>query len=314
MPENNDFWNFYWETRLLPMENLGKRESILAASELIRRTAQSANRPLRLLELGCGEGQVIGTLLDAHGSLCDVQTSVGVDYKAQSLANCHRDYPGMRCIEGDFTDPDLLSGLGKFDVVLLVNALHEVFSDTFSDALNEIDVPIGKQRVEQALGSAASCLAPGGWLVLFDGLEAPGDPHEMLRICFQDADVRRDFETFAREYHPFKVKYLETDDPLCVMLSRRHFTRYITKSIFLRKGLWKSERFESYQYFTEEEQRAAFTRQGLVIRELRKLTVNDTKWHRVVDIESSRAVFPDEHILILAQSVPDLLDANVGKA
>ncbi len=301
MPENNDFWNFYWETRLLPMENLGKRESILAASTLIRQMAQGTDHPLRLLELGCGEGQVIGTLLDAHSQLCDVRSSVGVDYKAQSLANCHRDYPGMRCIEGDFTDPDLLGELGKFDIVLLVNALHEVFSDTFSDALNEIDVPLGKQRVEQALGSAASCLAPGGWLVLFDGLESPGDPQEMLRVCFQDARVRQDFERFSREYHPFKIKYLETDNSLCVLLSRRHFTRYITKSIFLRKGLWKSERFESYQYFTEEEQLAAFARQGLAIRELRKLTVNESKWHLMVDIGASEAVFPDEHIMILAQ-------------
>ncbi len=195
----------------------------------------------------------------------------------------------------------MLGGLGKFDIVLLVNALHEVFSDTFSVTLNEIDVPLGKQRVEQALGSAAGCLAPGGWLVLFDGLEAPGDPQEMLRVCFQDADVRRDFERFAREYHPFKIKYLETDDPLCVKLSRRHFTRYITKSIFLRKALWKSERFESYQYFTEEEQRAAFARQGLVIRALRKMTVNEAKWHLMVDIEASEAAFPDEHIMILAQ-------------
>jgi hypothetical protein len=113
--------------------------------------------------------------------------------------------------------------------------------------------------------------------------------------------VRRDFEIFAREYHPFKVKYRETDDPLCVMLSRRHFTRYITKSIFLRKALWKSERFESYQYFTEEEQRAAFARQGLVIRALRKMTVNEAKWHLMVDIEASEAAFPDEHIMILAQ-------------
>ncbi len=303
MPENNDFWDFYWETRLLPLENLGKRASILAASTLIRRMAQGADHPLRLLELGCGEGQVIGTLLDAHETVCDMRTSTGVDYKAQSLANCHRDYPGMRCIEGDFTDPDLLSRLGTFDIVLLVNALHEVFSDTYSAALNEIDVPLGKQRVEQALGAAASCLTPGGWLVLFDGLEAPGDPHEMLRVCFQDAGVREDFERFVQEYHPFKIKYQQTDDPLCVMLSRRHFTRYITKSIFLRKGLWKSERFESYQYFTEEEQRAAFDRQGLVIHELRKLTVNEAKWHLMVDIEASQAVFPDEHIMILAQQV-----------
>jgi len=48
MAENNDFWDFYWETRLLPMENLGKRAAILAVSGLIRRLAPTAGRPLRL--------------------------------------------------------------------------------------------------------------------------------------------------------------------------------------------------------------------------------------------------------------------------
>jgi SAM-dependent methyltransferase len=160
MPENNDFWDFYWEMRLLPMENLGKRAAILAASELIRTLAQQVDHPLRLLELGCGEGQVIGTLLDAHFQLCAVQASVGVDYNAQSLAQCQRDYPGLRCVKGDFTDPDLLAGLGKFELVLLVNALHEVFSDSFSPELGEIDVPAASRHWPVRL---AAWNPEGGW-------------------------------------------------------------------------------------------------------------------------------------------------------
>ena len=107
-----------------------------------------------MLELGCGEGQVIGTLLDAHFRLYANQFSIGVDYNAQSLVKCMRDYPGFLCIEGDFMDSDLLAGLGKFELVFLVNALHEVFSDSFSPELGEIDVPVAKQRVEQALAGA----------------------------------------------------------------------------------------------------------------------------------------------------------------
>ena len=53
MPEKDAFWDFYWENRLLPMENLGKQAAILAASKLIRHLAQQANQPIRLLELGC---------------------------------------------------------------------------------------------------------------------------------------------------------------------------------------------------------------------------------------------------------------------
>jgi hypothetical protein len=87
--------------------------------------------------------------------------------------------------------------------------LHEVFSDSSTPELGEIDVPAAKQRVEQALVGAAACLEPGGWLVLFDGLEPPGDPHQILRVRFR------------------------------------------TKSIFLGKQLWETERLQSYQYFSE---------------------------------------------------------------
>jgi SAM-dependent methyltransferase len=303
MLEENAFWDFYWEIRLLPMENLGKRAAILAASELIRLLPQHFNHPLRLLELGCGEGQVIGTLLDAHFQLCAIQSSVGVDYNAQSLAHCQRDNPGLGCVKGDFTNPNLLAGLGKFELVLLVNALHEVFSDSFSLELGEIDVPVAKQRVEQALAGAASCLEPGGWLVVFDGLEPPGDPHQILRIRFRDHQVRQEFKNFVEQYHPFRIAYREVEDPLCVELSQRDFTRYITKSIFLGKQLWETERLQSYQYFTEEEYRAAFARHGLEISRLRTLTMNDEKWRYRVEIDTSGFKFPDEHVLILARRV-----------
>jgi SAM-dependent methyltransferase len=301
MPDNAEFWDFYWETRLRPMENLGKRAAILAASGLIRRLAQETGRPVRLLELGCGEGQVIGTLLDAHVQVCDVGASVGVDYNARSVARCRRDYPHMRCMEGDFTDPDLLAGLGKFEMVLLVNALHEVFSARLNPQSGEGELAAAKLRVEQALGGAAGCLAPDGWLALFDGLEPPGDPQAKLRIRFSDYQMRQEFDTFARQYHPLHITYRALDDPLCVELARRDFTRYITKSIFLGKALWETERLESYQYFNEVEYRAAFARVGLQISELRTLTVNDEKWRRKVSIETPGVDFPEEHILILAR-------------
>jgi SAM-dependent methyltransferase len=306
MPENDDFWDFYWEVRLKPMENLGKRASILAASRLIRLLAQQADHPLRLLELGCGEGQVIGELLDAHFRLCANQTSVGVDYNTKSLAQCQRDYPGLGCVEGDFTDTNLLVGLGKFELVLLVNALHEVYSDSFSPELGEIDIPAAKQRVEQTLAGASGCLEPGGWLILFDGIEPPGDPHQNLRIRFRDYQVRQEFENFVEQYHPFRITYREVENPLWVELSQRDFTRYITKSIFLGKRLWETERLQSYQYYTEDEYRAAFARQGLEIFELRTLTMNDEKWRYRVEIDTPGFKFPDEHVLILAQQVSSL--------
>jgi hypothetical protein len=301
MPESDQFWDFYWEMRLEGLQNLGKREAILTGSRLIRRMAQQPGQPVRLLELGCGEAQIIGALVEGHSQVIGINQSIGIDYIPKSIDTCRKHYPQMRFIEGDFTDPRLLTGLGPFEMVLLVNALHEVFTSGFSAELGEIDVPAAKHKAEQALTGAVSLLAPGGYLLLFDGLEMPGDPHDKLRLHFLSRQARQHFETFAREYHPFQITYREYASPLHLELTRRDFTRYITKSIFLGKALWQTERLESYQYFTESEFRAAITRQGLEIRELRTLTVDEEKWNDLVEIETPGVNFPEEHILIVAQ-------------
>jgi SAM-dependent methyltransferase len=303
MPESNDFWDFYWEVRLHELENLGKREAILTASKLIRDLAERPGQPVRLLELGCGEGQIIGALVNAHSQVHLINTSCGVDYSSRAIEQCHRSYPGMSFIEGDFTDRGLMAGLGQYEIVLLVNSLHEVFSAAYSPELGEVDVPEGKQRVRQALAGAVERLEIGGYLVLFDGLETSGNVQETIRIRFQHWQARRRFDTFAREYQPFRISFQETGDPSCVELSQRDFNRYVTKSIFLEKPLWQIERLESYQYFNESEFRNAFAGLELTVHELRTLTVDYEKWHNEVDIETPEVDFPTEHILILAQKL-----------
>jgi SAM-dependent methyltransferase len=300
MPDDAEFWDFYWESRLLPLENLGKRQAILAASRLIRNWRNTHSNPMRVMELGCGEAQVVGALLDAHADLCNTRQAAGVDYNPASLAQCRRNYPTLKFLEGDITDADFMAGLGQYDLVLLVNALHEVFSSVISPELGEVDVPAAKAQVETALTGAVQRLAPGGWLLLFDGLEPPGDLHTEIAIRFADAAVFSDFEMFARQYQPFKIAYRRRG-ALGVVLSRRDFTRYLTKSIFLRKPLWQKEQKESYQYFTEEEFCTAISRQGLHIVELQTLTVDGEKWRSLVEIETPGEDFPQEHILILAQ-------------
>lgn len=300
MLETDEFWDFYWDIRLQAMENLGKREAVLAASRLLRQISRHKQQPIRILELGCGEGQVIGALIDAHTSLCDSQMVVGIDYNAASLAHCQRDFPALRFLNGDFTDQTLLASMGKYDLVLLVNALHEVFSVEISSTLGEIDVLRGKQRVEDVLAGVVGCLSPGGWLVLFDGIEPAGDPKKLLQIRFQDRQAWENFEIFASQYQPFRISYRKLGHPSTIDISRRNFTRYISKSIFLGKHLWQNECKESYQYFTLEEFQAVFSRQGLKIVELRTFTINADKWRRQVEIVSPDEDFPDEHILILA--------------
>lgn len=301
MLASENFWDFYWEVHLHEMEDLGKREIILAVSKLIRGLSVRFDQPVRLLELGCGEGQIIGALVDAHAQVKSINASCGVDYSRKSIEICRRLYPQITFCESDFTDQQRMAGLGQFEIVMLVNALHEVFSAGYSPALGEVAVPVGKQQVEQALALAVEHISPGGYLALFDGLENSGDIQEWVRIRFRHWQARRRFDTFACEYRPFRISYRGSDDPFVVELSYHNFTRYITKSIFLNKRLWQTERLESYQYYNETEFREALTRLGLMNFELRTLTVNYEKWLDEVEIVTEGVDFPTEHILILAQ-------------
>lgn len=304
MQEDDSIWGLFWEVRLRDMETLGKREAILAASRLIRQVKR--DRPLRLLELGCGEGQIIGTLVDGHAQECARAQSVGVDYLRPSIEKSRSDFPGIQFIEGDFTDSSLVTRLGMFDLVLLVNALHEVYSFTYATGLGEVDVPAAKERVEQAFRLAAGCVAPGGHLLLFDGLEPPGDITRMLRVHFLTRQAQEQFHRFMREYRPFRIIPQATPDPLTIELSLRDFTRYITKSIFLGKKLWAHEQFESYQYWNETEFRAAFEHNMLEVVEERTFTENYEKWNAVVEIDSEGEDFPTEHILMIGRKKTDV--------
>ncbi len=292
----DQFWDFYWETRLQFLQGQGKGEVIQQASRLLRQSS----RPLRILEAGCGEGQIIGSLVEAHGSPGGERASVGIDRDLTALAVARKNFPSIRFLAGDFTNTDLLQSLGQFDLLLLVNALHHIFSDTYDPQRGEIDAPKGKANLLTSFTTLAQTVKPGGYVILFDGLEANIPLDTLIQIQFQTSEALQKFQTFAREYQPFRIQYqLNTDD--IATLSMRDFTRYVTKIIFLGKPLWERERQESYQYFTEAEMRKMFTQNGFDIQEFKLLSVDYDHWLQEVSILTPGVDFPPEHILITAQ-------------
>jgi len=296
--QSESFWNFYWETRLQYLQGQGKGEVILLASQLTR----DANPPARILEAGCGEAQIIGALVDAHGSRSGEQSSVGIDRDTNALAVAKQQFPSILFLEGDFTDHQLLQSLGKFDLLLLVNALHHVFSDAYDPELGEINVPIGKANVLTSFANLVQTIKPGGYLILFDGLEADGSPDSKVQVRFKNTDAWQKFQTFAREYKPFRIHFDLIQDQL-VQLTMRDLTRYVTKIIFLGKPLWERERNESYQYFQEEEMRGMLVDNDFEILEFRQISVDYDHWLQEVEITTPNIQFPPEHVIITAQKL-----------
>lgn len=116
---------------------------------------------LRVLDIGCNEGYFCGAVLRDGAA-----TAVGLDHDEPSLAEARRRFPDATFVLTDWDAPwgDRVPGLGDYDIVLLLSALH------YSD-----DPALLIQRVRDAL-------RPGGRLVLECGVaEGDGDRVHVVR-------------------------------------------------------------------------------------------------------------------------------------
>jgi len=70
----------------------------------------------RILELGCGTGQLLNTLNPSYG--------MGVDLSANMVSIAQQNYPNLEFIQGDLEDENLISSLqGPFDFIILSDTI-----------------------------------------------------------------------------------------------------------------------------------------------------------------------------------------------
>ncbi len=70
----------------------------------------------RVLELGCGTGDLLAALEPSYG--------VGIDFGAQTLARARQRHPGLTFILGDVEEPATLKGIeGPFDYIVVADTI-----------------------------------------------------------------------------------------------------------------------------------------------------------------------------------------------
>jgi 2-polyprenyl-3-methyl-5-hydroxy-6-metoxy-1,4-benzoquinol methylase len=125
-----------------------------------------AERPARVLDLGCGHGWAAVAVAEAHPAVR--VDGIDLDHASVEEARAHAEAAGVadrvRFHERDATDP---GDGGPYDLVLILEVLH--------------DLP---QPVE-ALAAARAALAPGGAVLVADervadAFSAPGDEVERM--------------------------------------------------------------------------------------------------------------------------------------
>ncbi len=82
--------------------------------------------PARVLDLGCGDGEVIGRVVDARPGV----SAVAADFSAEMLQRAHTRFDGsnVEVVEHDMDDP-LPSAWGRFDVVVSAFAIHHLVDE-----------------------------------------------------------------------------------------------------------------------------------------------------------------------------------------
>ncbi|MEA2940752.1 MAG: hypothetical protein QOD09_1281 [Bradyrhizobium sp.] len=70
----------------------------------------------RILELGCGSGELLAALQPGYG--------VGVDFAPGTIARARESHPGLHFVLGDAEDPDTLSSIeGPFDYIVIADTI-----------------------------------------------------------------------------------------------------------------------------------------------------------------------------------------------
>ena len=71
---------------------------------------------MRVLELGCGTGQLLNSLNPSYG--------MGIDLSSNMISIAQKNYPNLSFIQGDVEDNELISSLqGSFDFIILSDTI-----------------------------------------------------------------------------------------------------------------------------------------------------------------------------------------------
>src|SRR5215471_14152627 len=138
-------------------------EDLLYLKFLIREGA-------RVLELGCGTGDLLAALKPSFG--------VGVDFSAAMIEQARKAHPDLTFLVGDIEDPDFLRSLpGPFDVIVVVDTLGAL-DDCQAMFANLHDLCTRETRV--VVGYFSHLWYPALKLAEAVGLKMPQPPQNVL--------------------------------------------------------------------------------------------------------------------------------------
>jgi SAM-dependent methyltransferase/nicotinamide mononucleotide adenylyltransferase len=201
-------------------------------------------KPGCVVDKGCGTGQ----LLVALARLFPDSKLVGVDLSREFLRLCDENTYASDDVElvfGNVIDRNVAPGSAT--TVIFSSVMHEVHSYTGYDVT----------KIDEALKNAFAELAPGGHVLVRDGVSPPPATWRLELLT----DLARDtFERFAKEFRHGKGVAFERVGERTVRLSAHDANEFLCKKDYLKN--WHIEVHEEFGPLTLDGWREALERAG----------------------------------------------------
>jgi SAM-dependent methyltransferase len=301
----HELLDFYQDQLLLGFYR--KRGKSIAIPHILfsieRLLEKNGGRKVKLLDVGCGKGDllaIINQVAQARG-YSDKLILHGIDNNQELI----RQIAPLKLVNKLFLKDlryDLLDEfVGKYDVVVSINTIHEVFSQIMGE--NETFSPrkfkSAKKNVEDLIIKLCSFLTSDGSFIFYDGMDVPVKQQgKQIQFKIKTPQLLRALPKFVREYVPWKPKLKKVSKDV-FELSYRDFVRFVTTFRYMNTELWLIERRESYAYFDIDEFRKAFRKGGLHLESMIPVGNDLGLWGKHIELIDDNDSFPIKALLLV---------------
>lgn len=246
-------------------------------------------KPPCIVDKGCGTGKLLVELSRRFPGA----RLVGVDLSREFLRRSDENtYAGgdLQLIPGDAAEQLLPDGCA--DTIVFSSIVHEIYSYSGYD----------HDRVRHALAAAARELAPGGRILVRDGVSPGPAPVELTLL---DEPTAATFARFAREFkHGRGAAHEWLEKGRRVRISAHLANEFLCKKDYAAN--WAIEVHEEYGAFTVDEWRTAMGEAGLRVLELRAyvnewIRLNRYQDHVLVTEPQGSAWWPATNVVVVAE-------------
>jgi SAM-dependent methyltransferase len=281
----------YWDAMNRRPTTRHNRDTILA---LLGEHGPRA--PQRIADIGCGTGHILQMMKERYPR-ADL---FGLDYDPAAIRHSEERWGHLaKFVQADLFEMDKLGD--GFDIVLLCDVLHEVYSFKARQKNGRVDSTKGDQVINAALDAVKRSLNPGGVLIITDSLLSEEDTPVSLEA--RSPAVLEAVKRVVSDY-PSRELLAEFDGSR-FRTSSRDLCYILTQYNKVKNGdvaRWNVEKLEVHQYWCPSTFQTYCSEAGLSL-----FAINGTpeetleEWETDFAILSGLKTFPTRRTSILAR-------------